>query len=109
MWLIISRYPCKGHIIVALVKAKHYHIRLQTSVYITTQFNYDHHNAQVDTADATQGKHAGLLNRLSEAIDAFMDDLQLMGMQDRVLCLVYSEFGRRIKSNASYGTDHGPA
>ncbi len=82
---------------------------LQTSVYVTTQFNYDHHNAQVDTADPTKGKHAGLLSHLAEAIDAFLDDLQLMGMQDRVLCMVYSEFGRRIKSNASYGTDHGSA
>lgn len=82
---------------------------LQTQVYITTQFNYDHHNAQVDTADSTKGKHAELLSRLSEAVAAFMDDLQLMGMQDRVLCMVYSEFGRRIKSNASYGTDHGSA
>jgi len=82
---------------------------LRTSVYITTQFNYDHHNAQVDTADPSRGKHSGLLNTLSGAIDAFIDDLHLMGVQDRVLCMVYSEFGRRIKSNASYGTDHGSA
>lgn len=82
---------------------------LKTSVYITTQFNYDHHNAQVDTADTTKGKHADLLNTFSEAITAFLDDLQLMGIHDRVMCMVYSEFGRRIKSNASYGTDHGSA
>jgi hypothetical protein len=32
-----------------------------------------------------------------------------MGIDDRVLGFVFSEFGRRIKSNASLGTDHGAA
>jgi hypothetical protein len=32
-----------------------------------------------------------------------------MGAQDRVLGMTFSEFGRRIVSNASLGTDHGTA
>ncbi|HEY6955092.1 MAG TPA: DUF1501 domain-containing protein, partial [Flavisolibacter sp.] len=36
-------------------------------------------------------------------------DLKLLGVDDRVVGMTYSEFGRRIKSNASGGTDHGAA
>jgi Secretion system C-terminal sorting domain/Protein of unknown function (DUF1501) len=32
-----------------------------------------------------------------------------MGLDERVMGMTYSEFGRRIKSNASLGTDHGAA
>jgi uncharacterized protein (DUF1501 family) len=32
-----------------------------------------------------------------------------MGKQEDVLGMTYSEFGRRIKSNSSYGSDHGTA
>ena len=32
-----------------------------------------------------------------------------MQLDDRVLGMTFSEFGRRIKSNASLGTDHGAA
>jgi hypothetical protein len=38
-----------------------------------------------------------------------VDDLKFLGIEDRVLGLTFSEFGRRIKSNASIGTDHGAA
>jgi len=38
-----------------------------------------------------------------------MDDLKLQGQDGRVLGMTFSEFGRRIKSNASAGTDHGTA
>jgi len=46
---------------------------------------------------------------LSSAISAFQDDIELMQLDDRVLGMTFSEFGRRIKSNASLGTDHGAA
>ena len=38
-----------------------------------------------------------------------MDECKLQGLSDRVAGLIYSEFGRRILSNASLGTDHGAA
>jgi hypothetical protein len=38
-----------------------------------------------------------------------MDDLKAMGVEDRVIGMTFSEFGRRIKSNSSLGTDHGAA
>jgi uncharacterized protein (DUF1501 family) len=46
---------------------------------------------------------------LSEAIHAFQDDLQFLQVDDRVVGMTFSEFGRRIQSNASGGTDHGAA
>ncbi len=79
---------------------------LNTPVYLVSQGDYDTHADQVDKADTTQGKHASLLKDLSEAISAFEDDLHLMGKQDDVLGMTFSEFGRRIVSG-SYGTDHG--
>ena len=40
---------------------------------------------------------------------AFLDDLEKSGESDRVLVLVFSEFGRRLSENGSAGTDHGTA
>ena len=34
---------------------------------------------------------------------------EMMGLDGRVLGMTFSEFGRRIKSNASLGTDYGVA
>jgi len=82
---------------------------LQTRIYVVSIGGFDTHSAQVTTTDTTQGAHATLLGKLSAAIFAFEDDLKLMGAQDRVLGMTFSEFGRRIVSNASVGTDHGTA
>jgi uncharacterized protein (DUF1501 family) len=68
---------------------------------------FDTHGGQVESGNPTKGKHSELLSLLSTAIEAFLDDLHLMGKQDKVLGMTFSEFGRRIKSNASHGTDHG--
>lgn len=80
---------------------------LKTKIYLVTIDGFDTHGAQVNPTDTTTGKHAKLLEKLSKAIAAFQDDLHLMGKQDQVMGMVFSEFGRRIKSNNSYGTDHG--
>jgi hypothetical protein len=64
---------------------------------------------QVNAADTTTGTHATLLQKVSDAIKAFQDDLQFLQIQNRVIGMTYSEFGRRIKSNSSVGTDHGAA
>jgi uncharacterized protein (DUF1501 family) len=42
-----------------------------------------------------------------QAIQAFQQDLELMGKSNLVTGMTFSEFGRRIKSNGSLGTDHG--
>ena len=70
---------------------------------------FDTHSLQTDPADTTIGNHASLLAGLSQAVKAFQDDLQFLQIEDRVVGMTFSEFGRRIKSNSSGGTDHGAA
>jgi uncharacterized protein (DUF1501 family) len=48
------------------------------------------------------------LKLTSEGLLAFQRDLEARGLADRVLTLVWSEFGRRAQENGS-GTDHGAA
>ena len=82
---------------------------LKTRVYTVTIGGFDTHKKQVNASDTTTGTHAELMKDVSSAIAAFQKDLELMGQDDRVLGMTFSEFGRRIKSNASMGTDHGAA
>ena len=71
-------------------------------VFYASQTGYDTHAAQLYT-------HAGLLNTFSHALKAFLDDLTNSRLEDRVVVLAFSEFGRRVKENDSLGTDHGAA
>jgi len=82
---------------------------LKTKLYVVNLGGFDTHSGQVEGGDPKTGVHATLLKTLSDAIYAFQDDLRLLGVEERVMGLTYSEFGRRIKSNDSYGTDHGSA
>lgn len=82
---------------------------LRTRVYVVSIGGFDTHSSQVVVGSTATGTHATLLGRVSAGIMAFMDDLKLQGLDDRVLGMTFSEFGRRIKSNASNGTDHGAA
>lgn len=81
---------------------------LQTKIYWVSLGSFDTHSNQVAT-DRTTGTHATMLGSLSDAIRAFQTDLSLMTLEDRVVGFTFSEFGRRIKSNGSVGTDHGAA
>jgi len=83
---------------------------LQTRVYICSLGGFDTHGNQVVGGDGnTTGEHAVLLSKLSVAIEAFQDDLRRLNIQDRVVGMTFSEFGRRILSNSANGTDHGEA
>jgi uncharacterized protein (DUF1501 family) len=82
---------------------------LKTRVYMVSTGGFDTHSSQVEAADTTVGTHAKLMARVSDAIKCFMDDLKGLGVEDRVIGFTFSEFGRRIKSNSSLGTDHGAA
>ena len=82
---------------------------LKTRIYMVTYGGFDTHSSQTNTTDTTTGTHANLLQNVSNAIKAFQDDLKYLDVEDRVIGITYSEFGRRIKSNASGGTDHGSA
>jgi uncharacterized protein (DUF1501 family) len=83
---------------------------LKTRMYVTNLGGFDTHSGQVSGSGGTEtGTHATLLGKLSAAVAAFMDDCSLLGIEQRVIGFTFSEFGRRIKSNASLGTDHGTA
>ncbi|MEL7178138.1 MAG: DUF1501 domain-containing protein, partial [Pseudomonadota bacterium] len=82
---------------------------LQTPLYMVRLGGFDTHDNQVDTSDHTQGEHATLLKSLDDGIMSFMNDLERHAVADRVVGMTFSEFGRRIVSNASLGTDHGSA
>jgi len=53
--------------------------------------------------------HDDLLRTVSEALHAFYQDLKAHGKDRNVVIMTWSEFGRRVKSNDSEGTDHGSA
>ena len=83
---------------------------LQTRVYVCSIGGFDTHGGQVLGGEGnTTGEHANLLGKLSVAIEAFQDDLRRLNIQDRVVGMTFSEFGRRIVSNSANGTDHGEA
>lgn len=83
---------------------------LRTPIYVVKHpSSFDTHEYQVDESDRTKGPHADNLRILSEAVTAFMNDLESISFEvaERVTGMTFSEFGRRILSNASFGTDHG--
>ncbi len=74
----------------------------QTRVLYMSAGGFDTHARQAD-------QHQNLLKGFSDAMLAFQRELEAMGKADKVVTLVFSEFGRRSYENASGGTDHGAA
>ena len=74
---------------------------MPTRVYYVKLGGFDTHADQAN-------RHPRLLQELSGALAAFMDDLKQLGHLDRTMLMTFSEFGRRVKENGS-GTDHGEA
>jgi uncharacterized protein (DUF1501 family) len=73
-----------------------------TRLFYASQTGYDTHSTQAFT-------HAQLLREFAAALKAFLDDLAAARLDERVVVLAFSEFGRRVDENASAGTDHGAA
>lgn len=82
---------------------------IKTKIFLVRIGGFDSHAQQVEENDPTIGLHGSLLYHISTAMSAFQQDLEARGLADRVLTASMSEFGRRIGSNGSYGTDHGRA
>jgi uncharacterized protein (DUF1501 family) len=61
-----------------------------------------------DTHDNQAASFADDIGITFDTLAAFQADLETRGIADRVITLVYSEFGRRPEQNAT-GTDHGAA
>jgi uncharacterized protein (DUF1501 family) len=75
---------------------------LRTKIYMVSLGGFDTHGNQ-------STDHPVLLSELSQALKVFMDDIAQLGAANNVLGMTFSEFGRRISSNGSDGTDHGEA
>ncbi len=75
---------------------------LSTRVYFVSLGGFDTHANQLNA-------HANLLRQLSEGLAAFQKDLTARGLDEQVLTMTFSEFGRRPNENESAGTDHGTA
>lgn len=82
---------------------------LKTRFYLVSLDGFDTHGEQAVAGDTTKGRHADLLQFTGDAIKAFQDDLEFLGISEKVAGMTFSEFGRRIAANESMGTDHGAA
>jgi uncharacterized protein (DUF1501 family) len=71
-------------------------------VHVPFYGDFDTHNDHV-------ARHAAMMARLDDALDAFLADLEAKGIADKVLVATTSEFGRRVPDNDSNGLDHGAA
>jgi uncharacterized protein (DUF1501 family) len=75
---------------------------LDTKVFYASLGGFDTHANQ-------RNVQKRLLNVYAKSIEAFVQDLKTNGSFKDTLILTFSEFGRRVKQNASIGTDHGTA
>lgn len=75
---------------------------MSTRVYFVSLGGFDTHANQL-------GQHQNLMRTLSEGLAAFQADLDRKRLDDQVLTMTFSEFGRRPAENESRGTDHGTA
>ncbi|TCP55371.1 uncharacterized protein (DUF1501 family) [Tumebacillus sp. BK434] len=73
-----------------------------SKAYFTQLGGFDDHAQE-------KGQHARLLQEVDAALSAFYQDLEQRRLAEKVTVVVYSEFGRRLRENASAGTDHGTA
>lgn len=75
---------------------------LPTRVYSVSLGGFDTHANEA-------GTHGALLNVLDRGLTRFLAGLADSPLAKDVVVVVYSEFGRRVATNLSLGTDHGTA
>lgn len=77
---------------------------LNTRFFEVRKGGFDTHSDQGGAE--TTGQHYRLHREVSDAIEVFYEDLEDMGVANKVCIFVWTEFSRRIPQNAN-GTDHG--
>ena len=75
---------------------------IQTPVFYTELGGFDTHVNQAPNQDR-------LFESLNSGVTTFVEDLKKDGLFKDTTIVIFSEFGRRLKENASRGTDHGAA
>ncbi|MDX1873627.1 DUF1501 domain-containing protein [Mycolicibacterium sp. 120266] len=73
-----------------------------TRVYTVSLGGFDTHADERDTQQR-------LLGKLDTAVTSFLKQMATDPHGKDVVLMTYSEFGRRVRANASQGTDHGTA
>lgn len=74
----------------------------ETRVYYVSLSGFDTHVQQSRVQE-------NLLKNVSDSLLVFVNDLKNNNRLDDTVIMTFSEFGRRVKQNASGGTDHGTA
>ena len=75
----------------------------------TKLYYVSYRNNAFDTHVFQNNVHRRLLTYTSDAVSAFIRDLERIGRADDVALMIFSEFGRRVPENVTLGTDHGAA
>lgn len=75
---------------------------INTKVYYVSLGSFDTHINQ-------EFQQQRLFTEMNDAVKAFVKDLKANSRFEDVMLFTFSEFGRRVKQNASNGTDHGTA
>jgi uncharacterized protein (DUF1501 family) len=89
--------PGQLDVVARLIKAG-----VPTQAYAVSLGGFDTHAGEHET-------HGRLLGVLDSALDTFLTSVAGSPHAQRLVVMVYSEFGRRVTTNASGGTDHGTA
>jgi uncharacterized protein (DUF1501 family) len=75
---------------------------MPTNIYYVSISGFDTHFNQVNQQER-------LLKNYADSLSVFVNDLKKNNKFKDVAIMTFSEFGRRVKQNASGGTDHGTA
>ena len=76
--------------------------RVPSRVYTVQLGGFDTHANERETQQR-------LLQTFDQAVTGFLQDMAADPHGENVVSMAYSEFGRRVRANASQGTDHGTA
>jgi len=76
---------------------------IATGVYQVGIGGFDTHARQ----ERGDSRHSDLLADLAGSLAAFQQEITARGLAGDTVVVLYSEFGRRVEENGSFGTDHG--
>jgi uncharacterized protein (DUF1501 family) len=74
-------------------------------IFFVSRGGFDNHSNQV-ASNPAEGDHARLLQDVSAAMASFYKATVALGVAPQVTSFTMSDFGRTLKPNSTYGTDH---
>ena len=79
---------------------------LKRQIFFVQLGGWDTHAAQLINTAPMTGTHAALLSQISQAVNAFYNATNELGLASQVTTFTASDFGRTYRSNGD-GSDHG--